>query len=423
MALADVVFAQNLTYSAEQTRRGTYGWQLVRNAAGSIGSARGGIVGYSSATPGTDFAVSYSGSGLTVTVQTGEAQIPGTSVTTQSSYYIRASSTTSLTPAAADPSNPRIDLIYLQVNDVAYGGGTNNATCSIATGTPTSGATLTNLSGAPSVPTSSLAIAYVQIPAGATTITNSNIQNQTATSGSAGGYIMATLSPNIFHRIVKTGTYSAVSADWVIAPSGTFTVTLPVPFPNARVRVTNYGTGTVTVSHNASEVIYGPGQGASGANTMAIGPYGPTRTYESDGTNWFECSASSGAIGSASGSNVSNTTLPSNTPTKIFDTASLGVGTWDVYMAASVQTDSTANATISLTAAVDTATATLTGQSAGQITQSAAASGQWVISLRFIAVVTGAGTLKVTGNNTGAGNAFALGGTVGFVGYTAVQIA
>lgn len=423
MALADAVFLQNLTYSAEQTRRGTYGWELVRNAAGNIGSVRGGIVGYSAAVPTIDFATTYGGSGLTVSIATGEAIVPGTSTTTQSGYYVRASTTTSLTPAAADPSNPRIDLVYLQVNDAAYSGGSNNATCSIATGTPTSGATLTNLTGAPSVPTSSLAIAYVQIPAGASTISNTNILNLTRPDAGGGGYIMATLAPNIFHRVIKTGTYSAVNADHVIVPSGTFTITLPVPFPNARVKVTNYGTGTVTVSQNASEKIYGPGQGASGANTMTLAPYGTSRTYESDGTNWFETCASAGAVGFASGSNGGNTTLGSNTPTKIFDTSSLGVGTWLVTMSSSLQSDTTANASITLLAAQDTATATLTGHYQGQVKQSAAASNEWDITLSFVAVITSAGTLSLTGTNTGAGNAFALGGTAGMAGWTATQLA
>lgn len=46
----------------------------------------------------------------------------GISTTTRSGYCIRRSSATALTPATASPSDPRIDLVYLQINDAAYTG-------------------------------------------------------------------------------------------------------------------------------------------------------------------------------------------------------------------------------------------------------------------------------------------------------------
>lgn len=162
-------FLQNLNYNAEIFRRGAYGFQLQRGS--TVGSAVGGVVGAG------DFTTTYGGSGLGVTTSTGEAIVAGSSSTVQSGYYVRGSSATTNTPASANPSNPRVDLLYIQLNDATYTGSTNSATLSIATGTATSGASLANLTGAPSLPTSSLALAYVLVPAAATSISNSDIAN------------------------------------------------------------------------------------------------------------------------------------------------------------------------------------------------------------------------------------------------------
>ena len=131
-------FEQNLTYSAEITRRSIFSPMLDRGS--SVGSVVGGLIGSG------DFLVTVT-SGQNLSVAVGEAICPGSSSGSQSGYYVRGSSATSIT-ASANQSSPRVDLVYLQVNDAAYTGSTNNATCAIANGTPTGGANLTNLNGA-----------------------------------------------------------------------------------------------------------------------------------------------------------------------------------------------------------------------------------------------------------------------------------
>ena len=74
------------------------------------------------------------------------------------------------------------------------------------------------------------------------------------------------------------------------------TITLPVPFKNARVKVTNYGSGVPVVSHNASEVIYGPGYGSAGKSSVSISRYGMSETFESDGTSWYTTSGQGLAV-------------------------------------------------------------------------------------------------------------------------------
>ena len=176
---------------------------LTRGA--TIGSVSGGLVG------ATDFQTTWAGSGLNITVSAGEAIVPGSSSTTQSGYYCYNASTTPLTPAAASASFPRIDLVYLQVNDTTYGAGSNNATCSIATGTPTSGANLTNLSGAPTVPTSSYALAYVLIPQSASTISNTDIKNVGTQVTIASGLSAGVSSATAGQAIGLSGTTGAVT--------------------------------------------------------------------------------------------------------------------------------------------------------------------------------------------------------------------
>jgi hypothetical protein len=264
-------FNQTQSYGAEQFRRALYDLTFARGA--TIGSVLGGVGGYG------DFAPVATGSGLTINIAAGEAIIPGSSTTTQGGYYARGSSTTAITMATANATNPRIDLICLTITDSSYSGSTNTFAIQAVTGTPTSGATLSNLTGAPALPTSSLLICYVDVTAAASTLSSANILDSRP-------YL--TLAQNIFNKRLLTSTATAASGDNIGVTSGTFTITLPAPFPNARVKVTNYGSGVVTVSHSSSEVIYGLGCGSSGQTTILLGTYGATATMEClDGSNWF----------------------------------------------------------------------------------------------------------------------------------------
>ena len=62
------------------------------------------------------------GSGLNIECAPGELWVPGSSSSTQSGYYCRVSSSSTLSIAAANESNPRIDRISGIVKDAAYAG-------------------------------------------------------------------------------------------------------------------------------------------------------------------------------------------------------------------------------------------------------------------------------------------------------------
>ena len=180
-------FMQSGSYSAPQLRRSVFGW--AARATSTVGSAvantPGAIAGGLFST--ADMQLTAAASGLVVYTSTGECLIPGQEAANQGGYHAFLSSQNSTTLATANGTNPRIDIICATCGDSSYtlpsGGTSGQVTIQAVTGTPTAGATLTNLSGAPSLPLSSLLLGYVLVPASATNITNANIANKATASG------------------------------------------------------------------------------------------------------------------------------------------------------------------------------------------------------------------------------------------------
>jgi microcystin-dependent protein len=143
--------------------------QLFRQAITTLIASAGGIVN-----PG-DYAVAATATpSMAVTVAGGvpggQIWVPGTSLTgPQAAYMGYNDGQVTLTIAASNPSNPRIDVPVAQVQDAAYAGATNSFSLSVVTGTP-GGSPV-----APSIPASSIGLADVLVPASATSITSGNI--------------------------------------------------------------------------------------------------------------------------------------------------------------------------------------------------------------------------------------------------------
>lgn len=222
-------FIQALTYNAEVTRRAVYG--LLQRGS-TVGSVLGGLVG-------SGDCQTVAGTGMNVEVAPGEVIVPGSSSGSQSGYYCRNTATATLAIAASDPSNPRIDRISAVIKDAAYAGGENTGQLAVVTGTPTSGATLSNLSGVGAAPTSSLTLAYLLVPAKAASLSNGNIGNVAAlatyglplwrTVSTAVGVTMAS---NTLYEVTAAGqtmtlpASAATGASFIVyAAGGTTTVT------------------------------------------------------------------------------------------------------------------------------------------------------------------------------------------------------
>jgi hypothetical protein len=84
-------------------------------------------------------------------------------------YMAYNDATTTLTVSTANPSNPRIDIVVVTVNDAYYTGSLNNVTFQVIAGTAAASPV------APSTPANSLLLATIAVGAGVTSIVTANI--------------------------------------------------------------------------------------------------------------------------------------------------------------------------------------------------------------------------------------------------------
>ena len=143
---------QNGSHTAENDRLRTTG--SLWGASGVVRSA--------------DLAVTAS-SGMNLSVAAGWAAILGTYQTNMGTYMAYNDAAATATITTADPSNPRIDLVCITVNDAAYSGSLNSVAINVVKGTAAGSPSV------PSTPTNSIALAQVAVAAGATSITSGNI--------------------------------------------------------------------------------------------------------------------------------------------------------------------------------------------------------------------------------------------------------
>lgn len=149
------IFLQAGSHPAEDTRRALH--SLVGGKKGIVGVADL-LVTEKAGTPN-----------MSVDVAAGACWILGTENTSQGAYYCEARTLTNLAIAAADATNPRIDLVVAKVQDAAYSGATNAWSLAVVTGTPAVSPV------APAAPASSLVLARVSVPAADTVINNAQI--------------------------------------------------------------------------------------------------------------------------------------------------------------------------------------------------------------------------------------------------------
>jgi hypothetical protein len=107
--------------------------------------------------------------GMSVRVASGWAAIVGTTQANMGTYVGYNDAQVTLTITTADPTNPRIDLVCMTVNDSYYSGSTNNVVLQVVAGTPAGSPV------APSLPANSISLATVAVAAGALSITSGNI--------------------------------------------------------------------------------------------------------------------------------------------------------------------------------------------------------------------------------------------------------
>lgn len=259
----EVFSTQALEPSAELARRWV-GGLLERGS--TIGSVIGGLVA------STDLQITAAVSGLKAEVAAGEIYVPGSSSSTQGGYYVRNTATATLTFAAANGTNPRIERVVVRVKDAAYAGSENLAEVTFVEGKAKAGATLGNLEGVEPAPASSYTLGYVLVPAKATSLTNSEVKNSAT---------QATLGLPAWKLVETSGSVTAADAN-LIKATGTTTVTTP-----AAAKGTTFGVlannQTVTIKA-ASGNIYG--DFLAGVSECKLVGYQHLQLI-SDGANWF----------------------------------------------------------------------------------------------------------------------------------------
>jgi hypothetical protein len=131
------------------------------------------------------FRVSQRGAGANLSVDVNMddfAYVRGDAVTHQALYKAPPhASTINETITTADATNPRIDRVILELKDTTHdASGSNLFQTRVVAGTPTGGATLDNLTGAGTVPSSALLLADVLVAATDTSISNAEIRDRRA---------------------------------------------------------------------------------------------------------------------------------------------------------------------------------------------------------------------------------------------------
>ncbi|HEY0932369.1 MAG TPA: hypothetical protein VGD91_01395 [Trebonia sp.] len=147
------------------------------SAAGSTGIAARPGVRYGTGSP----LLVQASSGMNISVNAGVAWVQGTVSATAGMYTCCLDTTSTITVATSDPSNPRIDNVICQIVDTGSSSSTTRVTLQAGTPAPSP--------VAPTLPANSLLLATVAVGAGVSTINSGNITDARAYTAATGGIV------------------------------------------------------------------------------------------------------------------------------------------------------------------------------------------------------------------------------------------
>jgi hypothetical protein len=258
--------------------------------------------------------------GMSIIIAQGWAAIVGTTQANMGTYVGYNDAATVVAITTANPTNPRIDLICMTVQDAYYTGAQNNVIFQVVAGTPASSPVV------PSLPANSIALAEVAVAAGALSITTGNITDRrvlvttnipesgditavTAGTGLSGGGTSGSVTlaintavtadlttaqtltnktlttPTLTSPLINVGVNAQTGTSYttVLADNGklvtqtnasAITTTIPpnssVAYPvGAQINVSQFGAGQVTFAQGAGVTIVSTGATASAPKLRA----------------------------------------------------------------------------------------------------------------------------------------------------------
>lgn len=208
------------------------------------------------------------------------AIVQGDSVTAQGAYFVPpTAANVNVDIAAADATNPRNDLVVLEVKDDQHdAGGLNLARVRVITGTPNASAAIGNAPGAngtPALPSSCMLLAVVNVTAGLTSVVTARISDRRAVSDpnltpnavihvrdekaqntAAGGFTSGSWQTRTLNTS-KTNTINGASlaSNQITLPAGTYWIDAAAPaYSVYRHQAKLYNTTT------AADIIIGSGE-------------------------------------------------------------------------------------------------------------------------------------------------------------------